>query len=164
MAKGIAPSVEKLIRGALVFGAGGIGQRVVLVADGAAQLFKDFVRHLLKYRDNIRIKLAAAASLNFGASSLHCLPRPVYAVGGDSVECVSNGKDPRPQRYFLALQTTWVSRAIEAFLMGVDNLGGFPQDRDLLHQLVTEITMLTHNSEFVRRELSWLVQDIVGNR
>src|SRR5437868_4142392 len=83
----------------------------------------------------VRIELRAAAGIET-ANRFHVVESlSVAAVGNHSVKGVDDRYDARTQRDLLSLQTTWVSGALEGFVMmeseqaGLFQSGKQPQDR-----------------------------------
>ncbi len=59
---------------------------------------------------------------------------------------VGDGEDARAEGNLYTAQAAWITRAVEALLVGVDDLGGFAEEWDLTDHLVAAFAMLLHDS------------------
>ena len=103
---------------------GGIGHGIGLGINFAAQVFPDVIRHfetLSRPQDQTADPTTSRFRSRAAASDL---ARPVRPIRGDGVERVGDGKDARSQRNLLALQVARIATAVEALLVGVDDLCG----------------------------------------
>src|SRR6202045_2296821 len=103
----------------LGFAVAGIGEVLSLVADLFAQVVPNILRHRQENLNHFGIELAVRPVLDFLACGGIGLSRTIRAVGSDGVESIRNSEDAGPQGNVLALQTSGVAGAVEAFLVRI---------------------------------------------
>jgi len=101
--------------------------------------------------------------LNLSFCGAYSLGGPIGTVRGDGIQGVGNREDSCAQGNLITLQTPGITGSVEFLLMGIDNIGGLSQKRNLLQHLITVIAMLTHNRHFVRCKSAGLAKDGIGN-
>src|SRR5438552_887679 len=102
-----------------------------------AKFVPDVVGHAEKDLHNIRIELTARPGADFLAGSLVGLLRAIGPIGGDGVKCISNRKDASAERNLITFQAARIAGAVIFFLMGIDDLSRFIEERNIFHDLVS---------------------------
>ena len=105
-------------------------REAALLCAVAAEFVPDVVGHAEKDFDDLRIELASGPELDFFAGGFVSLFGTIGAVGGDGVEGVGDGKDAGAEWNLLALEAARITGAVIFFLVGVDDLGGFGEERE----------------------------------
>src|ERR1700690_1295529 len=147
----------------VAFGAGGVAGRVGLAVDLAADIFEDLVWHLQKDLNDLGIKLAAGPGLDLLASFAEGSGGTIRAVGDDGIEGIGDGEDACAERNFVALETAGIAAAIEVFLVGINDVASFDEERNFPEHLVAVIAVLAHDLFFFLVQLSGFEQNAIRN-
>ncbi len=81
-----------------------------------------------------------------------------------TLEALGDGEYSPPQRDLVASKSAGIAAAVIALLMGVNDVGGFMQERYLAQNLVAEVGVLAHDGLLFRAQPSGLAQNRVRDR
>ena len=68
-----------------------------------------------------------------------------------------------PRGISIAFECARIAGSIVILLVGVNNFGGFLQERNFLQHLVAVIAVLPHDGNFIGSQLARLAQDGIGD-
>ena len=120
-------------------------------------------RNVQKHASHLRVEMSPAKLTNSFFREFERSSALIRPLGGDGVQSVSNGENPRAQENCLSLEAARVAAAVKPLMVHEDNFGGIREKRDVLDQLEPDLRMLLHELPFFGGQRSRLEQDAVGH-
>src|SRR5882762_496923 len=111
--------------------------------------------------DDLRVELAAGATLDLFAGVRHWQGSAIGAVADHGVERIGDGKDPGTERNLFALQSARIAGTVEKLLMCKNDFCRVTQERNADQHVVADFAMFTHFPFFSVVQRTGFAQDTV---
>src|SRR5207245_10905286 len=110
----------------------------------------------------MRVELTTRKMANRLARRLKRGGATIGPVGGDGIQRVCYGKDPRAQKNFFSFEAARIAAAVGALVLREDNLGDVRKKGDVLDEAEPDLYVALHQSALGCSESTRLEQDAVG--
>src|SRR2546421_2503265 len=122
-----------------------------------------FCGNAQEHTHNLQVKQPPRLALDGLAPCVQWRTTTIGPVGGDRIETVSHGEDPRPQENLLGLEAARIATAIVPLVMCENDLGGICQKRDALDEFKSDPNVLLHEGPLICSQRPGLEKNAVGD-